>query len=491
MRRFVHSGVTVGIVLLLAFSIGVLYYQETLAGQAWNPRYSQQAKCPVGKYSGDCAIPTPKATQTTGTTGTSQTYEQPQASQVIATPPPPETLTITQNTATSYLYAGKKLAKISNNQIEFFHDDHLGTAAARTNSAGAILETSRQLPFGQQIGSTSKETDFTGKKMDGGTGLDYFNARYYLPAIGRFVESDPILDAAQSNYAYGNNNPVLHVDPDGKNPLVVLYNAAASYAPQVTAYVNSLLTDPGNAEDFMDLGNSINGLSGTDYLTVGFAVAGLASAGGSGRGMREAFAEGVDSISKAVKRHTPQGKAAVRRINEIEEKIMVAGERAREKVRAAMGVKPSELPPVQRPRSTYGPWSGHSRSLDADPTAKKNFETLYSSFMDAPPPDAPPSNQFLAAWNKVVRQNDIDEQGKFGIRGITHFGAHVTSGGWHYPSQEDVPGLLSDWRELTGLSQQYYSREASARMIQGSFIGIHPFVNGNGRTGALLYAMYR
>lgn len=52
------------------------------------------------------------------------------------------------------------------------------------------------------------------------TGLIYFGARYYDPAIGRFITPDPvegdIYDPRSLNrYAYGYNNPLRYVDPWG------------------------------------------------------------------------------------------------------------------------------------------------------------------------------------------------------------------------------------------------------------------------------------
>jgi RHS repeat-associated protein len=65
---------------------------------------------------------------------------------------------------------------------------------------------------------------FTGKERDGETGLDYFGARYFSGAQGRFTSPDPenasgflYSDDPQSwnGFAYGRNNPLKFVDPDG------------------------------------------------------------------------------------------------------------------------------------------------------------------------------------------------------------------------------------------------------------------------------------
>jgi RHS repeat-associated protein len=60
----------------------------------------------------------------------------------------------------------------------------------------------------------------TSKERDNETGLDYFLARYYGSAQGRFLSVDPLagdtLDPQTLNrYIYTRNNPLKYVDPDG------------------------------------------------------------------------------------------------------------------------------------------------------------------------------------------------------------------------------------------------------------------------------------
>jgi RHS repeat-associated protein len=66
-------------------------------------------------------------------------------------------------------------------------------------------------------------SEFTGKERDAETGLDYFGARYYSGAQGRFTSVDPIgimkqklMDPQQWNsYGYARNNPLKFMDPTG------------------------------------------------------------------------------------------------------------------------------------------------------------------------------------------------------------------------------------------------------------------------------------
>ncbi len=56
--------------------------------------------------------------------------------------------------------------------------------------------------------------DYTGKKIDGDTGLVYFGGRWYDPEVGRFMTVDPAKDGLNW-YEYCNNNPINFIDPFG------------------------------------------------------------------------------------------------------------------------------------------------------------------------------------------------------------------------------------------------------------------------------------
>jgi len=103
-----------------------------------------------------------------------------------------------------------------------------------TDGSGNVISRHDYLPFGEEItggyaGRTSAlgfaasegvPQRFTGKERDSESGLDYFGARYYGSALGRFSSPDPIgghyTDPQTLNkYAYVRNNPLRYVDPDG------------------------------------------------------------------------------------------------------------------------------------------------------------------------------------------------------------------------------------------------------------------------------------
>ncbi len=57
---------------------------------------------------------------------------------------------------------------------------------------------------------------FTGREWDEEIGIYYYRARYYGPAMGRFISKDPLRFKAGVNmYTYVENNPIIRFDPSG------------------------------------------------------------------------------------------------------------------------------------------------------------------------------------------------------------------------------------------------------------------------------------
>ena len=84
----------------------------------------------------------------------------------------------------------------------------------------------RYTPFGSyRTGGRNQITDraYTGQKENMDLGLYYYNARFYMPGIGRFLSADTIVPAPQNpqsfnRYAYVLNSPTNFSDPTGHCP---------------------------------------------------------------------------------------------------------------------------------------------------------------------------------------------------------------------------------------------------------------------------------
>ena len=78
--------------------------------------------------------------------------------------------------------------------IYYYHYDGSGNVIALSDSSGNTAETYAYDVFGtvNTTGSIGNPYFFTGRRFDTETGLYYYRARYYDPAIGRFLQPDPI-----------------------------------------------------------------------------------------------------------------------------------------------------------------------------------------------------------------------------------------------------------------------------------------------------------
>ncbi len=106
--------------------------------------------------------------------------------------------------------------------VSWLHADHLGSLSEATTGSGGVSSRQRYFPYGRvrySSGSPPTTYNFTGQRLDG-TGLLFFQARYYDPTTGRFLQADSIVpDPANpqslNRYAYVLNNPLKYTDPTG------------------------------------------------------------------------------------------------------------------------------------------------------------------------------------------------------------------------------------------------------------------------------------
>ena len=118
---------------------------------------------------------------------------------------------------------------VSTNVGYYYHEDNLNSSSALSSSSGSQLEVDAYYPFGRTLTASPQASfkvsrQFTGQIKDDETGLYYYNARYYDPELGRFIQADtliPDLSNPQSynRYSYVRNNPLRYTDPDGHGPI--------------------------------------------------------------------------------------------------------------------------------------------------------------------------------------------------------------------------------------------------------------------------------
>jgi len=235
---------------------------------------------------------------------------------------------ISGSTTTVYVYdaTGEEVAEYSSSPSPtsgtlYLTADSLGSTRITT---GIGSDGTQQfwyhdyLPFGEEIasdidgrgsnyaGNEGVSHRFTGKERDAETvssgqqGLDYFGARYFSGAQGRFTSPDPLggeLANPQSlnRYAYALNNPLRFTDPTGMyvckdDPKDGSSHCASdqdvAFEKSVDAMRNSKNKEIARAAAAYGKANDANG------VTVGFADLGKAGEGGVTRSTLGADANG-------------------------------------------------------------------------------------------------------------------------------------------------------------------------------------------------------
>jgi RHS repeat-associated protein len=106
--------------------------------------------------------------------------------------------------------------------LSYVLGDSLGSTTLSVNAATGAVASQRYLPYGgvrSSSGTQATEKGFIGQTKDNSTGLQYLNARYYDPTIGRFTAVDPLASLSSPGsldaYGYGHGNPVTMSDPSG------------------------------------------------------------------------------------------------------------------------------------------------------------------------------------------------------------------------------------------------------------------------------------
>ena len=110
-------------------------------------------------------------------------------------------------------------------QYHYYLRDHLGSIRVVMAQDGTVEQKTHYYPFGGiMYGSTGQGVQpykYGGKELDRANGLDAydFGARMYFADRAQWMTMDPLCEKyySVSPYAYCANNPVMLVDPEGKD----------------------------------------------------------------------------------------------------------------------------------------------------------------------------------------------------------------------------------------------------------------------------------
>ena len=182
-----------------------------------------------------------------------------------------------------------------------FYKDHLGSNRVVVNQRGEVEQINHYYPFGGLMAESteSKEQQFkyNGKEFEPMSGINLYDygARFYDPVLGRFTAQDPLAEkyGPTSPYVYCVNDPIKHVDPDGREKVDVLPPASQdtrTYALQ------------SDIRHFNDDPNVINIWAHGDSKGISFR-------GQKDIGDAQSFSDALKSVSKIWKNHK-EGEAA-------------------------------------------------------------------------------------------------------------------------------------------------------------------------------------
>ena len=115
------------------------------------------------------------------------------------------------------------LIMLQEGQEYFYHAQALGSVAVLTDASGKPAANYEMDAFGnlRQPPALRNPLLFTAREWEPDLGLYYFRARYYDPALGRFLSEDPEWSPAAepldlNRYVYARNAPTRYTDPTGR-----------------------------------------------------------------------------------------------------------------------------------------------------------------------------------------------------------------------------------------------------------------------------------
>jgi RHS repeat-associated protein len=179
---------------------------------------------------------------------------------------------------------------------------------------GSPAGVTRYLPYGAirwESGLWSTDRRFTGQRWEASLGLYDYRARFYDPALGRFLQPDPLVPEpgnpqALNRYAYVNNNPLKYTDPGGH------WLETAWDILNIAWDIQAIRQDPGNLWNWGALVVDV----GTALLPGVPAFAGVVSKGGKAAKAAVEVASHADEVVDVGKLGTKAAEAlkAVERV---------------------------------------------------------------------------------------------------------------------------------------------------------------------------------
>ena len=135
--------------------------------------------------------------------------------------PAKEVVTETEDrTILRYIRSSELIARNTDAVRTYYHyaSDEMGSITHVTDEKGKLLNHYEYDAWGNLTAEeeqVSNRFKYTGEQLDPVTQQYYLRARFYNPALARFMQEDTYRGDGLNLYAYCANNPVCYVDPSG------------------------------------------------------------------------------------------------------------------------------------------------------------------------------------------------------------------------------------------------------------------------------------
>jgi len=173
-----------------------------------------------------------------------------------------------------------------NSVLTWLMVDQVGSTSVTSDINGALGDTIKYSAFGEvRDGGTATDYRYTGQREEAELGLYHYVARWYDPALARFIQADSMIPDPNSStdwdrYSYVRNNPINNADPTGH-------------------WIESAIDIISIGYDIYDI--STNGLSWENGLSLVADVASLALPVVAGGGVMVRAAFHADEIADTVR----------------------------------------------------------------------------------------------------------------------------------------------------------------------------------------------
>ncbi len=149
--------------------------------------------------------------------------------------------------------------------------DGISSVLSISNDNGTILQRYHYSAFGEQqvldanfnpvVDASLIPFAYTGREWEPEVGMYFYRARFYDPALGRFISRDPIgLNGGDVNfYAYVLNNPISYWDPSGLDYVGTIQYQSGALIYGYGTFEGRLYSDL-DPTDAIDVSGSLHGI---------------------------------------------------------------------------------------------------------------------------------------------------------------------------------------------------------------------------------------